>query len=154
MYMGEDEAAGEDVKGSGNLVIESLTNMRTVASLSLEASRSDHYAKSLNEENPTPLRSNAIKASSIAVGPLCQEWSFALLFWWGSWLITNHPNLYTSRGYIISMFSLLFSLSGMAAAAQGATDRVAALAAAERTFDLMERESEIDPLSTEGKKNV
>jgi hypothetical protein len=42
----------------------------------------------------------------------------------------------------------------MAAAAQGATDRSKALAAAERIFDLMDRTSEIDPLSTEGKKNV
>jgi len=48
------------------------------------------------------------------------------------------------------MFSLLFSLSGLGMAAQGATDRDKAKAAGERIFELVERESSIDPLSTEG----
>jgi hypothetical protein len=37
---------------------------------------------------------------------------------------------------------------------QGATDRDKAKEAAERIFDLIERKSEIDPLSEEGKKDV
>ncbi|MGK3738332.1 MAG: ATP-binding cassette subfamily B (MDR/TAP) protein 1 [Bacillariaceae sp.] len=155
MYMGEDEHSGEDEKkNSGIIVIESLTNIRTVASLSLETSRSDQFAKALHYEDPHPLRNNLIKGASSGLGPFFQQWSFALLYWWGGWLIAEYPRLYTSQGFLISMFSLLFSLSGMAAAAQGATDRSKALAAAERIFDLMDRKSEIDPLSTEGKKNV
>jgi ATP-binding cassette subfamily B (MDR/TAP) protein 1 len=154
MYMGEDESSDEDEKNSGVIVIESLTNIRTVASLSLEASRSEQFAEALHKEDPKPLWTNFMKGASSGLGPLFQEWCFALLIWWGGWLITNHPNLYSSRGFVISMFSLLFSLSAMATAAQGATDRSAALSAAQRTFDLMERESQIDPLSIEGKKNV
>jgi ATP-binding cassette subfamily B (MDR/TAP) protein 1 len=52
------------------------------------------------------------------------------------------------------MFSLLFSLSGMGFAMQGITDREKAKAAANRVFDLIERKSEIDPLSEEGKKDI
>ena len=141
MYMGEDETNDEDEKSSGIIVIESLTKIRTVASLSLEANRSDQYAKALQREDPTPLWTNLKKGASTGLGPLFQEWSFALLFWWGSWLVANHPNLYSNRGFIMSMFSLFFSLSGMAAATQGATDRPSALSAAERTFALIERES-------------
>jgi hypothetical protein len=37
---------------------------------------------------------------------------------------------------------------------QGATDREKAKDAAERIFDLIERKSDIDPLSEEGKKEV
>lgn len=154
MFMGEDESSGEDEKNSSIIVIESLTNIRTVASLSLEASRSEQFALALQHEDPTPLLTNSIKGASSGLGPFFQQWSIALLYWWGGWLLANYPNSFTSKGFLISMFSLLFSLSGMAAAAQGATDRSKALAAAERIFDLMERESQIDPLGTEGKKNL
>ncbi|OEU13357.1 P-loop containing nucleoside triphosphate hydrolase protein [Fragilariopsis cylindrus CCMP1102] len=154
MFMGEDELTGEDDTNSGIIVIESLTNIRTVASLSLESNRSDQFAKALYDEDPLPLRNNLIKGASSGLGPFFQQWSFALLYWWGGWLIANYPSRFTSQGFLISLFSLLFSLSGTAAAAQGATDRSKALAAAERIFDLMDRTSKIDPLSTEGKKNV
>jgi hypothetical protein len=52
------------------------------------------------------------------------------------------------------MFSLLFSLYGVAVAAEGATDRERAKLAARRIFDLTDRDSAIDPLSAEGKKGV
>jgi len=57
---------------------------------------------------------------------------------------------FTYRAFLISMFSLLFSLSGLGMAAQGATDKDKTKAAGERIFELVERESTIDPLSTEG----
>jgi len=154
MYMGEDIDTGADQTSSGIIVIESLTNIQTIASLSLEATRSEQYAEALLQEDPTPLKSNCINGLWAGLGPLFQNLSFALLYWWGGWLIGKYPSIYSSRGFLISMFSLLFSLSGMAAAAQGATDRTKALAAAERTFELIERKSQIDPLSTEGKKDV
>ena len=64
MYMGEDEASGDDEKTSGIIVIESLSNIRTVASLSLENSRSEQFAEALHQEDPTPFRTNAIKGAS------------------------------------------------------------------------------------------
>ena len=66
----------------------------------------------------------------------------------------NHPRLYGIRDFLISMFSLLFSLSGMGFAMQGATDRGKAKAAAARVFELIDRKSQIDPLSEEGRKDV
>ena len=50
------------------------------------------------------------------------------------------------------MFALLFSLSGLGAAAQGATNRERAKVAANRIFALLDKKSQIDPLSDEGKK--
>ena len=44
------------------------------------------------------------------------------------------------------------SLSGTAAAAQGATDKDKANAAAERIFTLIDHPTNIDPLSKDGKK--
>lgn len=61
---------------------------------------------------------------------------------------------FTFRQYLISMFALLFSLSGMSVAAMGATDKVKAQLAAKRIFDLIDRKSPIDSLSKEGKKDL
>ena len=52
------------------------------------------------------------------------------------------------------MSSALFSLSGLSVAMMGATDQTKAKAAAARIFKLVDRESSIDALSEEGKKNV
>jgi hypothetical protein len=50
------------------------------------------------------------------------------------------------------MFLLLFSLLDISM--QGAMDRNTAKVVAGRIFELIERESEIDPLSKKGKKDV
>lgn len=78
----------------------------------------------------------------------------ALLFWWGGWLLYNYPGRFEYNDFLVSMFALLFSLSGMAAAAQGATNREKAKEAANRIFYLIDRKSKIDPLANEGKKGL
>ena len=50
------------------------------------------------------------------------------------------------------MFALLFSLFALGAAAQGATDKKKAEAAAGGLFYIINRKSAIDPLSSVGKK--
>ena len=76
------------------------------------------------------------------------------MFWWGGWLLLNYPNIFTFRDWLISMFGLMFSLSGTAVAAQGATNRDKAKLAADRIFELIDRESAIDPLGEGGIKGV
>lgn len=154
MYMGEDEADLDayEEHSSGGIVVESLLNIRTVASLAIESERMREFKEALVLENPHPFRSNFIKGSTSGLGQFVQMWGIALMFWWGGWLLFTYPNQYDFRSYLISMFSLLFSLSGMGFAMQGATDREKAKAAAERVFELIDRKSEIDPLSDEGKK--
>jgi ATP-binding cassette subfamily B (MDR/TAP) protein 1 len=158
MYMGEDEADESadnvDTKSAAGIVIESLRNIRTIASLTLEKSRRREFAEAMRREDPTPLRTNVIKGSTSGLGQIFQLWGIALMFWWGGWLLFNHPHLFTFRDLNISMWSLIYGISGMSVAMQGATDRKKANEAASRIFDLIERESKIDPLSDEGKKDV
>lgn len=59
---------------------------------------------------------------------------------------------YETRDYFIAVFGLMVSLPGLAVAISGLTDAGEALAATVRIFDLIERPSEIDPLSDGGKK--
>jgi ATP-binding cassette subfamily B (MDR/TAP) protein 1 len=154
MYMGEDEADVDQYEehSSGGIVVESLLNIRTVASLTIEEERISDFKQALVDENPHPIRTNLVKGSSSGLGQFVQMWGIALMFWWGGWLLFNYPNQYDFRAYLISMFSLLFSLNGMGLAMQGATDREKAKAAAVRVFELIDRESKIDPLSEAGKK--
>lgn len=77
-------------------------------------------------------------------------WGVALLFWWGSWLLNRFPNTYTYTGFMVSLFGLLFSLSGLAISAEGAVDQKKAKLAAARIFELIDRKSLIDPISDEG----
>ena len=153
MYMGEEEALEDDNEhSSGAIAVETLTNIRTVASLSAEQERVQEFDTALNVEDPNSLRVNVIKGSSSGLGQFVQLWGTALLFWWGGYLLVSYPNSFEYRDFLISMFSLLFSITGLGIAAQGATDRDKAKLAAERIFELTDRESRIDPLSEEGKK--
>jgi ABC-type multidrug transport system fused ATPase/permease subunit len=152
---GEDEHSRDDDHNSpGGIVVETLVNIRTVASLTIEKKRSAEYSEALRNEDPTPVKTNFFKGMATGVGQFIQMWGIALMFWWGGWLLLNYPKSFTYRDFLISMFSLLLSLSGMGMAAQGATNREKAKLAAHRIFKLTDRESAIDPLSEEGKKNV
>jgi ATP-binding cassette subfamily B (MDR/TAP) protein 1 len=155
-YLGEDEGKDEvqDEHSPGGIATETLGNMRTVASLSLESSRADEFDRALREEEKHPIRENFIKGTATGVGQFLQFWGFALMFWWGSWLLTNYPETYSYRSYLISMFSLFFSMYGMTTAAQGAVNREKAKAAGKRIFELTDRKSQIDPLSDDGMKDV
>lgn len=154
-YIGEDEKeVSQDEHSAGGIVIETLSNMRTVASLCLENNRAAEHARILQENDPHPLRSNFLKGAATGVGQCLQFWGFALMFWWGAWVLLHMSQEFTYRSYLISMFALFFSLYGLTTAAQGAVDRNKAKAAAKRIFALTDRKSEIDPLSQEGKKNI
>mmetsp|Transcript_13435 Transcript_13435/g.25091 ORF Transcript_13435/g.25091 Transcript_13435/m.25091 type:complete len:891 (-) Transcript_13435:145-2817(-) len=153
MYMGEDHdgEVKEDENSPVSIVVETLLNIRTVASLTIEDRRSKEYSIALKSEELPPMKCFT-KGATTGIGIFIQYWGMALLFWWGGWLLFNYPDAFTYNDYLISMFALLFSLSGMATAAQGAVDRDKAKAAANRIFYLIDRESKIDPLSDEGKK--
>jgi len=63
LYYGEDEGddAEVDANSPGAIVIESVSNIRTVASLNLEEERAAEYANALEKEDSHPLWSNMIK---------------------------------------------------------------------------------------------
>ena len=153
-FYGEDEGGGEsdDKNSSGGIVVETLLNMRTVASLNIEEVRSKEYAEALRNEDPTPIRSNLVKGLAIGFGQITQQWGLALMFFWGGWLLYNYPGTWSYRDFLISMFSLMISISGTTLGTQGSTDADEAKLAAKRIFALIDRKSTIDPLSDEGRE--
>ena len=152
MYMGDDEGdAGEkDESSPGGIAIETLSNIRTVASLTLEEDRISEYEEALRAEDPHPIRTNMVKGSAAGLGQFAQMWSMALLFWSGGRLLETGEFSY--RAFLISMFALMFSLYGLSLAAQGAVNREKAKLAAARIFELVDRQSLIDPIPEEQEK--
>jgi ATP-binding cassette subfamily B (MDR/TAP) protein 1 len=155
--LGEDEGAGEEEEsedGAGSIVVETLLSIRTVASLAIEKMRSQEYAAAIKREDPLSAMTNLKKGFATGLGFFIQLWGMALMFWWGGWLQSNYPERYGFRNFLISMFALLFSLSGFSVALMGVTDQGKAKEAAGRIFALIDRKSTINSLSEEGKKNL
>jgi ATP-binding cassette subfamily B (MDR/TAP) protein 1 len=76
LYLGEDEehTGDEDHNSPGGIVVETLVNIRTVSSLTIEEQRSAEYSEALRNEDPTPTRTNFIKGVATGVGQLIQMW--------------------------------------------------------------------------------
>lgn len=157
MYVGEDDGSEEradNESGPGAIVVETLLNIRTVASMSIENIRFQEYTNALGREDSSGIKINALRGAMIGSGFLCQMWGFAFMFWWGGWVLVRFDDKFTPLDFYISMFSLLFSLSGMSMAFAGATDKKKATLAAGRIFALINRESAINALSDEGLHGV
>jgi len=117
----------------------------------METLRVNTYQTSLDEKmKKNKLHRNVVLGLGQGMGAFFQMWGYALMFYFGSWLMLNRD--YTMRDYLVSLFALMLSLTGLSAAMMGLTDADKAKEAAVRIFDLIDRVSEIDPLSDNGKK--
>eukprot|EP00555_Chaetoceros_dichaeta_P005582 CAMPEP_0198258458 /NCGR_PEP_ID=MMETSP1447-20131203/7876_1 /TAXON_ID=420782 /ORGANISM="Chaetoceros dichaeta, Strain CCMP1751" /LENGTH=1270 /DNA_ID=CAMNT_0043945579 /DNA_START=240 /DNA_END=4052 /DNA_ORIENTATION=- len=145
--LGDDKKDGET--SAGGVAVETLLNVRTVASLNLEESRYDDYSKAIDAEGESSLLTSLSTAATGGLSVLIQQWVNALQFYWGGYLISHYD--FTFPDFLISMFSLLFALFALGGSAIGAIDKNEAKQAAGRIFYLINRKSEIDPMSDEGK---
>lgn len=82
MYLGEDKGdRGQEESSPGGLAIETLSNIRTVASLTLEDERAAEYKRALAEEEFDSTWKNLVKGSASGIGQIMQMWGMALMFW-------------------------------------------------------------------------
>ncbi len=178
-FLGTDEGAEvveDGCDSPGGIIVETLLNIRTVSALTLEEQRFKDYEKALAKVDGNIMKESAVSGvlSGLSIGiqqvskeawavlycissllnlsKIFFQWVNALQFWWGAWLMNKYPGAFTFNEFLVSMFALLFSLFSLGAAAQGLVDKKKAEAAAGRLFYIMNRESEIDPLSPSGKK--
>merc|ERR1712086_1234646 len=80
-----------------------------------------------------------------------QQWIYAVLFAVGGALLKRYPDSFAVGDFNNALFCVMFGLFGLAAAFQDVADRKQMEKSAKRIFHLMDRQSEIDPLSDEGK---
>ncbi|KAL3906406.1 MAG: hypothetical protein SGILL_009283, partial [Bacillariaceae sp.] len=80
-YNGEDEGDDtvEDENSPGGIVVESLLNVRTIASLSMEETKLTEYSEALHHQDAHPLRNNCVKGCGSGLGQFFQYWGIGLM---------------------------------------------------------------------------
>lgn len=155
--LGEDEGVTntEDGKNSpGGVIVETLLNMRTVSALTLEAQRYKDYENALINAEPNMVMDAFTGGVTGGLSMFIQQWINALQLWFGGYLLFTFPEKYEFKDFLISNFAVLFALFGLGAAFQDISDRKEVEKSAGRIFYLLDRVSEIDPLSTDGATSV
>jgi ATP-binding cassette subfamily B (MDR/TAP) protein 1 len=153
--LGEDEGnvdAADELNSPGGIVVETLLNIRTVSALTLEKQRYKDYERALLHSEPNFKLDAFMEGLMGGLAMFIQQWINALQFWWGGWLLFNHPGDYVLKDFLIANFAILFALFGLGTAFQDISDRKEVEESASRIFYLLDRESSIDPLSEKGKK--
>jgi ATP-binding cassette subfamily B (MDR/TAP) protein 1 len=154
-FLGEDEnddVTAEGLNTPGGVLVETLLNIRTVSALTLEKARYNDYEKALLHSEPNHKIDALMAGLSGGASIFIQLWINGLQFWFGGWLLFNFPDDYEFKDFLISNFAVLFALFGLGSAFQDFSDRKEVEKSAGRIFHLLDRRSEIDPLSKEGKK--
>jgi len=152
--MGEDEGdedAKEDTASPGGIVVETLLNMGTVSALTMEEERYRIFEEGLKNSDENYVRQGLHQGVLAGLSMFIQQWINALQMFFGGWLLFTYPDKYDFNDFLISNFAILFSLFGLGAAFQDVADRKETEKSASRIFYLLDRKSEIDPLSDEGK---
>lgn len=75
-FLGEDgiESESQDENSPGGILIETLSNMRTVASLTLECKFAAEYEDALRQQDSRPLTTNLVKGGAAGTGQFVQLW--------------------------------------------------------------------------------
>lgn len=153
--LGVDESnTGATTNSSTAISSEALLNLRTVSALTLEKHMYRKYENALVTNQRLYMRKALFGGFANGMAVLVQQWVNALLFWLGGYLLFNYSNSFTMDDFAKSVLSLTLSLLGLGAAFRGVSDRKEMEKSTERVFDLLDRESSIDPLSTAGKKEA
>ncbi|UPR04558.1 ABC transporter [Chloropicon primus] len=147
MILGQSKAGDSEDPKIGSLAGESLNSIRTVTAFGLQKSVAQRYDGMLvNLEMST----DALLRKSVGFGASfsLQHWAWALLMWFGAWVIDNLS--FNFEDFSIAVFAFFFGLFGMSMAASGATDTKQAVNALTNIFQLLDRVTKIDPKSSAG----
>jgi ATP-binding cassette subfamily B (MDR/TAP) protein 1 len=140
-----------DVNTPGGIAVETLLNMGTVSALTMQDDRYETYEEALSNSDKDWIRTAARAGVLAGLSMGIQQWIYAVLFAVGGALLKRYPDSFAVGDFNNALFCVMFGLFGLAAAFQDVADRKQMEKSAKRIFHLMDRQSEIDPLSDEGK---
>jgi ATP-binding cassette subfamily B (MDR/TAP) protein 1 len=142
----------DELNSPGGIIVETLLNIRTVSALTLENRRFNDYERALAVDEGNYRKEAFMGGLTNGLSMFIQQWVNGLQFYFGGWLLYTFPQKYNLNDFLVAQFAILFGLFGLGAAFQDMSDRKEVEKSAGRIFYLLDRQSEIDPLSTEGKK--
>ncbi|CAI2169154.1 2825_t:CDS:10 [Funneliformis geosporum] len=127
---------------SGQIVQQSVANMRTIASLSLEETFKELYKKAIKKPHSIAIRGSIVSAIGFGLSQGLLFLVYALAFWYGGELVASQE--YTQGNMLKVLFAVIFCAM---AAGQIRLAKNAAIS----IFEILDRESKIDPTNNEGK---
>jgi ATP-binding cassette subfamily B (MDR/TAP) protein 1 len=149
-------SGGTDGQGSqglgvdaGKIVGEVVTSVRTIASFTLEQRMSERFTAATDAYLRTNTLSGALKGVYQAYAQFSLFAAFALLYWFGGSKVADGTTDF--EGMLIPIFCMFMLGAGLGQAGNGATDAAKAASAAERVFETVDRQSQIDFTSQEGR---
>jgi len=148
--LGEDVTDEEGLNSPGGIIVETLLNMNTVSALTMEGARMENFETALYTSEPNYVRDGIMEGATAGLSMFIQQWINGLQLWFGGYLLFTVDG-YELNDFLIANFAILFSLFGLGAAFQDMSDRKETERSAGRILHLLDRQSLIDPLSTEGK---
>mmetsp|Transcript_6186 Transcript_6186/g.9532 ORF Transcript_6186/g.9532 Transcript_6186/m.9532 type:complete len:1380 (+) Transcript_6186:167-4306(+) len=157
--MGEAANKGQAAYATaGGIADEVLTSIRTVAAFGGEKRSEERYVDALQLAKTEGRKKAFYSANSVGFLFLIMFGSYALAFWFGSWLIDNkitNPGTgqpYTGGDVVIVFFSVLMGAQSLGNAAPLIPTFADGRGAAYTVLEVCERESAINVFSEKGKK--
>ncbi|XP_064300539.1 ATP-binding cassette sub-family B member 5 isoform X11 [Phalacrocorax carbo] len=146
-HAAKDQKALEE---AGRISIESVENIRTVASLTREDAFYERYVTSLHGPYRDSLTKAPFYGFTYGVAQCANYFINAAVFRFGAWLIAH--SLTNFENVFIVFSSIIFTAMKVAQSASLAPDYGKARMSAQRIFQLLDRKPLIDSYSEEGEK--
>ncbi|CAG8541359.1 6798_t:CDS:10, partial [Scutellospora calospora] len=139
----------EAYEGTGKIVQQSVSNMRTIAALTREETFKTLYQNAIKEPYSLAIKGTLVSSFGFGTSQGILYFIWALSFWYGSVLIKSDE--YTLQQMLRVLFAVVFSAVSLGQMSTFAPDLAKAKVAAISIFEIIDRKSEIDPSDVEGK---
>lgn len=153
LLVASGDAGGEASLGkdAGKIIGDVTTSTRTVSSFTSEQRFLDDFdVATVQHLKDTQVKQLVLQPFAFGWSDGCMLWIFGLMFWFGGIRLASGDADF--RSYWIPVFCMFYLGMGIGQTITGVTDQQKAKAASLSVFRAIDRKSNIDYSSTEGKK--
>ncbi|CAJ0645850.1 8181_t:CDS:10 [Entrophospora sp. SA101] len=136
-------------ESTGQIVQQSVSNMRTIASLSREETFKNRFIDALREPHKIAIKGSTLVGFGFGASQGFVYFIWSLAFWYGSRLIISGE--YTTETMFRVLFVVIFSAVAVGQMSSFAPNTANAKVAAISIFEIIDRKSKIDATDSEGK---
>ncbi|KAG7166971.1 ATP-dependent translocase ABCB1-like [Homarus americanus] len=142
ILMGQSVTELKTLQEAGKIAIESITNIRTVASLHKEVHFADQYSAALYKPHQSALRKSHLRGAAFGFAQAIPFFAYAVIMLYGGYLVDNNEIDYASVFKIAEALILGTMMVGQAVAF--APNYSKAKIAASHIFNILERRPAIE----------
>ncbi|RHZ83267.1 hypothetical protein Glove_99g187 [Diversispora epigaea] len=146
---GFGEKTREAYEASGEIVQQSVSNIRTIASLTLENTFLKRYQVAITSPHKIAIKGIMVSSAGFGFAQGALFFVYGLAFWYGGQLVARQEN--TLNQMLKAFFAILFSAMALGQISTFAPDTAKAKVSAISIVEILERKSLIDSTQNEGK---